>query len=63
MGVVNSGREALIVQYSCIKYIRHNLELENTANKLCKTRTFISKELHWNSYTFICTVLTDSLNQ
>ena len=30
MGVMNSGREALIVQYSYIKYIRHNLELEDT---------------------------------
>ena len=44
------------------------IQLRDTAKKLCKTRTFIStshkrftKELHWNSYTFTCTVLTDSL--
>ena len=45
------------------------IDTVDTAKKLCKTRTFIStsykwftKELHWNSYTFTCTVLTDSLN-
>ena len=30
MGVMNSGTEALMVQYSYIKYIGHNLELEDT---------------------------------
>ena len=30
MGVMNSGREALIVQYSYINYIGHNRELEDT---------------------------------
>ena len=47
MGVMNSGMEALIVQYSDIKYIGYSLELEDTAKKLCNTRTFISTSYKW----------------
>ena len=75
MGVMNSGREALItVQIQLIQSgdtdaVEGYIQLGSTAKKLCKPRTFIStshkwftKELHWNSHTFTCTVHTDSLH-